>query len=190
MSREARTGLSEPPAAEEAGDGGLAEPSAEGEEAYVQPTVTRRTGDPNPGGTTGIKRVTAYRQDALRCAAHLATHGPASINPATGKPYGLSFPVVTIRDFVEVQRALLDSLGADGTKIVATALNNYSVEIPIDTITDEAPIVAYHIDGETFSRRDKGPLWIVYPYDSSEDYRTELVFGWSIWQLAKLSIVK
>ena len=87
-------------------------------------------------------------------------------------------------------KALLDSLGADGTKIVATALNNYSVEIPIDTITDEAPIVAYHIDGETFSRRDKGPLWIVYPYDSSEDYRTELVFGWSIWQLAKLSIVK
>jgi hypothetical protein len=87
-------------------------------------------------------------------------------------------------------KTLLDSLGADGTKIVATALNNYSVEIPMDTITDEAPIVAYHIDGETFSRRDKGPLWIVYPYDSSEEYRTELVFWWSIWLLAKLSIVK
>ena len=36
----------------------------------------RRAGDPNVAGTTGIKRMTAYRQDALRLAAHLAAHGP------------------------------------------------------------------------------------------------------------------
>jgi homoserine O-acetyltransferase len=39
------------------------------------------------------------------------TTGPASIDPATGKPYGMSFPIVTMRDFVQVQKALLDSLG-------------------------------------------------------------------------------
>nr|WP_318527797.1 DUF2161 family putative PD-(D/E)XK-type phosphodiesterase [Defluviimonas sp. WL0050] len=46
-----------------------------------------RVGDPNTGGTTGVKRMTAYRQDALRCAAHLAAHGPckaASVAQATG----------------------------------------------------------------------------------------------------------
>lgn len=39
------------------------------------------------------------------------TTGPASINPDSGKPYGMSFPIVTMRDFVRVQKALADSLG-------------------------------------------------------------------------------
>jgi len=49
------------------------------------------------------------------------TTGPASINPATGKRYGLSFPVVTITDFVEVQKALLDSLGINTLHAVVGA---------------------------------------------------------------------
>jgi len=87
-------------------------------------------------------------------------------------------------------KALLESVGASGTKVTATALNNYSVDIPLDALKDDAPLVAYTIDGETFSRRDKGPLWIVFPYDSGPDYQTELVFGWSIWQLATLTVAE
>lgn len=47
----------------------------------------RRAGDPAAGGLGGVKRVTAYRQDALRCARRLAAAGPstpASIRDATG----------------------------------------------------------------------------------------------------------
>jgi len=41
----------------------------------------------------------------------VVTTGPASTDPDTGRPYGMEFPIVTIRDFVNVQNALLESLG-------------------------------------------------------------------------------
>jgi homoserine O-acetyltransferase len=41
------------------------------------------------------------------------TTGPLSINPATGKPYGLNFPIITIKDMVDVEKKLIDHLGID-----------------------------------------------------------------------------
>ena len=39
------------------------------------------------------------------------TTGPSSVDPATGKPYGMKFPVITIGDMVRLQKMLIDSLG-------------------------------------------------------------------------------
>ncbi|MCL5103535.1 MAG: homoserine O-acetyltransferase [Armatimonadetes bacterium] len=47
------------------------------------------------------------------------TTGPGSINPATGKPFALDFPMVTIRDMVEAQKALVDHLGIEQLLCVA-----------------------------------------------------------------------
>ena len=46
------------------------------------------------------------------------TTGPSSVNPETGRPYALSFPLVTIRDMVKVQKALTDHLGIKRLKTV------------------------------------------------------------------------
>lgn len=85
-------------------------------------------------------------------------------------------------------RALLDMSGAEGTTINAIALNDYKVEIPVSEITDEAPIVAYLMNGEVMSPRGKGPLWVVYPYDADPAYRSEVVFSRSIWQLDRIEV--
>ena len=51
----------------------------------------------------------------------VGTTGPATLNPDTGKPYGSSFPVVTMRDFVRVHKALLDTIGVRKLQAVAGA---------------------------------------------------------------------
>ena len=52
---------------------------------------------------------------------NVVTTGPASIDPDTGKPYGMNFPVVSIKDFVRVEKALTDSLGITRLKAVVGA---------------------------------------------------------------------
>ena len=51
--------------------------------------------------------------------ACMGTSGPASTNPKTGKPWGLDFPVITIRDMVRAQAMLLDELKIDSLFSVA-----------------------------------------------------------------------
>ncbi len=46
------------------------------------------------------------------------TTGPLSLDPTTGKPYGLRFPIITIRDMVRVQARLLDHLGIEKVRLV------------------------------------------------------------------------
>ncbi|WP_286135083.1 molybdopterin-dependent oxidoreductase [Neptunicoccus cionae] len=83
---------------------------------------------------------------------------------------------------------LLDSIGSDGGEISAIAANDYSVSIPLNDDTFEGALVAYELNGKQMSRRDKGPLWIVYPYDSDEKYRSETVYSRSIWQLDRITV--
>lgn len=93
-----------------------------------------------------------------------------------------------VREFSGVPlKALLARLGVNEGSIRVAALNDYSVSIPVADLDDEAPIIADTINGAPFGVREKGPLWIVYPYDARPDYRTEEVYGRSVWQLVQVS---
>jgi len=84
---------------------------------------------------------------------------------------------------------LVDRLGLTGEILRATAINDYAVDIPISDAVEGGPIIAYRLNGDTLSVRDKGPLWIVYPYDSDASYRSEVIYSRSIWQLDRIVVL-
>ena len=85
---------------------------------------------------------------------------------------------------------MMDALGVQDGTIIAKAINDYAVEIPVSDAVEGGPIIAYLMDGAEMTVRDKGPLWVIYPYESDADYRTEVVYSRSIWQLDRLDIVE
>lgn len=84
---------------------------------------------------------------------------------------------------------LVKELGITGKTMRATAINDYAVDVPLSDAVEGGPIVAYRMNGDIMSVRDKGPLWIVYPYDSDADYRTEVIYSRSIWQLDRIVVL-
>jgi hypothetical protein len=96
-----------------------------------------------------------------------------------------------VHSFIGVSLAdLAAELGVEDGKFLATAINDYTVEIPVTDAVEGGPIIAYLMDGQEMSVRDKGPLWVIYPYDSDADYRSEVIYSRSIWQLDRLEIVQ
>jgi hypothetical protein len=84
---------------------------------------------------------------------------------------------------------LLDHYGAGPGDLQLAAINDYNVTVDRDLITRDATISANRMDGLPFSRRDKGPLWVVFPYDRGVKYQRELVYFASVWQLSQITML-
>lgn len=83
---------------------------------------------------------------------------------------------------------LMAAVGAFGNTAIATALNDYVTEIPTRDFSTYNVLLALKRDGEYMRLRDKGPLFIVYPYDSDPALRHQRFYSRSAWQVAHLLV--
>jgi hypothetical protein len=96
-----------------------------------------------------------------------------------------------LHDFTGVPLAALASfLQLSDVNLRLHALNDYSVDMPLSETEAEVPILAYQIDGALMPVRDKGPIWIIYPFDESAEYRTDTIYSRSVWQLDRIEVLR
>ncbi len=83
---------------------------------------------------------------------------------------------------------VLGAVGAFGDRVQAVALNDYATEIPISDFARFGTILAMKRDDVYLNVREKGPLFVVYPYDSDSELRQQRYYGRSAWQVAQLIV--
>ncbi|MCC5983535.1 MAG: oxidoreductase [Rhodobacteraceae bacterium] len=129
----------------------------------------------------------------------LTVHRAGNAEPATWSLAQLqaqpAIEYMTTTPFTEgpqrfVGVSLLAVLGSvDPNAVVSLrALNDYVVSVPAAELTADYPIIAYARNGAAMSVRDKGPLWVIYPFDQSERFQNEVTYSRSIWQLIEIRI--
>jgi hypothetical protein len=85
-------------------------------------------------------------------------------------------------------RALMDLFGVAQGSVRAVALNDYAATIPVSDFIEGGAILALRVNGERMSVREKGPIWIIYPWSDHPELNTDDVFGRAVWQLKELVI--
>jgi hypothetical protein len=83
---------------------------------------------------------------------------------------------------------LMKRVGASGERVTVVALNDYSSEIPFEDFAKYKVILALKRNGEYMPVRDKGPLFIIYPFDSMPELKSQTFYSRSVWQIAKIVV--
>lgn len=85
-------------------------------------------------------------------------------------------------------RDVLAAAGNTGTSIYAKAINEYAVNIPFSDSEKYPVILAIEKNGKELTTRNKGPIWLIYPWSSVEGLNQDKFYSRSIWQLISLSL--
>ncbi len=85
-------------------------------------------------------------------------------------------------------RSVLGLVEAQGTEVWAAALDDFAATIPIEDFERYDVILAIKMNGEPMRIRDRGPLWVIYPWSDHPSLITETYHGRSVWQLKSLQV--
>ncbi|MFN7102394.1 MAG: molybdopterin-dependent oxidoreductase [Pseudorhizobium sp.] len=85
-------------------------------------------------------------------------------------------------------RSVLAAAGAKGAKLRITALNDYYADMPMEDAAQLDTILATRLNGKTMSVREKGPLFLIYPFDLDAGLYNEKYFSRSVWQIMKIEV--
>ncbi len=75
-----------------------------------------------------------------------------------------------------------------GTSVKLIAANDYAVDVDIQEFVDYDVIFAMDMNGQDFSPRDRGPIWLIYPASDHEELKDQFYNNHSIWQLVRLEV--
>lgn len=105
--------------------------------------------------------------------------------------YSSSTPwYVQAREFTgPLLRDVLASVGAEGETLRLTALNDYRVNMPIEDCLRFDVLLARLVDGRALAVRDKGPLFVMYPYDRHPQLHSALYYSRAAWQLRSIELL-
>lgn len=84
--------------------------------------------------------------------------------------------------------ALLDTVGAKGESLSVTALNDYSANLPVQDAYDHNIMLAMDVNGKKMSVRDKGPIFVLYPFADDPSLNNEVIHNRSVWQVKAITV--
>jgi hypothetical protein len=109
----------------------------------------------------------------------LPQHTFVTMTPWDKKPIKFTGPLL---------RDLLSAVKASGNTLKAAAINDYMTSIPVEDAKKFDVIMAHKMNGQDIPVKTKGPLFIVYPFDTKPELQTSTYYERSAWQLKSLTI--
>ncbi|WDR06532.1 molybdopterin-dependent oxidoreductase [Devosia rhodophyticola] len=84
--------------------------------------------------------------------------------------------------------SLLEKAGVSGTTATIIALNDYSVDIPMEDFSQFNVILAVKRNGDYMPVNDQGPFFVIYPFDSDPALQGQPYHGRAVWQVKQISV--